>query len=357
MRKQRGVAVLVILALLLTVFTSVIIAKVSVNNSRVDRSRETAAVLQEAYTALLAFAATQNVIGTLPCPDTDGDGLENLSGNSCSNSVGQLPHRELGTGALRDSSGSLLWYAVESSYSVRGGVVARNSSLNNSYQLNGRAVVAVVIAPGEALSGQVRVPVSTTGFLEEENANASVNIYAQSLSDTNNDILLGLDRAVFWQSMEKVVAAEVRQLLQQYANACGQLPWAANFNSDPADSVMSQNAGGLPFDNTLPTNWNSGCAAGVEPRVELADNWRNHIYYHVCNAADGNCLSIVGDAPAVAASVIVTPGIALAGQNRGVAALSDFFEDDNAIASQTFKQLFPRNHGSSFNDSLVLISP
>lgn len=53
----------------------------------------------------------------LPCPDTDGDGLQNRpSGAECAQSRGYFPWVELGTGS-QDAWGNRLWYQVTNSYS------------------------------------------------------------------------------------------------------------------------------------------------------------------------------------------------------------------------------------------------
>src|SRR5574343_394565 len=84
---------------------------------------ETQQQLQDARDALVGFAASHNALDGkpfLPCPDTDGDGAENRTGNSCTNQDGTLPSNELGINAL-DSWGNRIRYHVHADYSRNDG--------------------------------------------------------------------------------------------------------------------------------------------------------------------------------------------------------------------------------------------
>lgn len=54
----------------------------------------------------------------LPCPDTDGDGLENRTGETCTQAQGNLPWVTLGA-ASQDAWGNRLQYSVSTSYANR----------------------------------------------------------------------------------------------------------------------------------------------------------------------------------------------------------------------------------------------
>ncbi len=358
-KRQRGVALLIILSIVVLALTTVVVASLSINSLRTERDQTSNLVLNQARESLLGYALRHNVTGSLPCPDTDdpADGQENRSGSACANQIGWFPYRTMSTEEFVDGSGTLLWYAVSPSYSNSSGLAARNSSISNNYTLDGNEVAAVIIAPGIALDGQQRVPVTVAGFLEDENANASVDTYARSPSDTNNDKLIGLGVADFWSLMERKVLIEIESLARDYKLACSEFPWAANFNVGADDSVDTLQSGSFPFDSALPTDWGSGCAASIGPSVEIQFNWRDQIYYSFCTVAENDCINIVGDNPTTATAVLIAPGIPLASQNRSVAAQADYFETENATAGEPYRQLLPRNLDSNFNDVLKVVSP
>lgn len=63
--------------------------------------RDTQQQLQDLRDALLGYAASHMAADGkpyLPCPDTDGDGLENRTGNLCTGAEGFLPWSDLGIG-------------------------------------------------------------------------------------------------------------------------------------------------------------------------------------------------------------------------------------------------------------------
>lgn len=80
----------------------------------------TQTILEEARDALMGHAI---INGYLPCPDTDGDGAENISGSNCatiSSSIayGTLPWQTLGL-AASDAWGNRIRYAVREEYARR----------------------------------------------------------------------------------------------------------------------------------------------------------------------------------------------------------------------------------------------
>jgi prepilin-type N-terminal cleavage/methylation domain-containing protein len=81
------------------------------------RIAETMKTLEEARHAIIGYAMTHPSSGNpdkpyLPCPDTNGDGLENRTGDICTNPDGWFPWADLGTGA-QDAWGNRLRYSVE----------------------------------------------------------------------------------------------------------------------------------------------------------------------------------------------------------------------------------------------------
>ena len=87
-------------------------------STQVDQRKisETQKALDEIREALLGFALAN---GYLPCPDTDNDGQENVSGGgACVNQEGNLPWATLGVTGY-DSWGNRFRYRVHLSFSQR----------------------------------------------------------------------------------------------------------------------------------------------------------------------------------------------------------------------------------------------
>ncbi len=87
------------------------------NRMEQERRRDTTAYLENVQEALVGFAL---VNGRLPCPDTDGDGVENTTG--CQNlsttfNSGDLPWATLGV-ASADAWGGTVSYAVNGAFTT-----------------------------------------------------------------------------------------------------------------------------------------------------------------------------------------------------------------------------------------------
>jgi type II secretory pathway pseudopilin PulG len=84
---------------------------------------ETQKTMEAARDALLGHSIAR---GYLPCPDTDNDGIENVTSGNCSNidvdgiAHGNLPWQTLGI-ATNDAWGNRLRYAVSEQYAERSG--------------------------------------------------------------------------------------------------------------------------------------------------------------------------------------------------------------------------------------------
>lgn len=141
-RRQRGIALLAMVAVLLTVFIGVVLVTVLRDNPRLAAEIQATHRLADARDALVGHAKaewcrlqTGTVAEHLPCPDT-GAGNEGEADASCAaTAVGRLPWRTLGLPPLRDGAGECLWYEIDRA-----------------------AGSARVIAAGAALAGQSRAP-------------------------------------------------------------------------------------------------------------------------------------------------------------------------------------------------------
>jgi len=79
------------------------------------KTSETQKALEDIRQALMGFALAN---GYLPCPDTDNDGVENVSGSNCVSQEGSLPLATLGVTGY-DSWGNRYRYRVHPSFSQR----------------------------------------------------------------------------------------------------------------------------------------------------------------------------------------------------------------------------------------------
>ncbi|RKZ68348.1 MAG: hypothetical protein DRQ44_04560, partial [Gammaproteobacteria bacterium] len=170
-----------LLVLVIVIFLAVstfYLTSVSVVEIKVDKAEKTQAVLKRARQALLDYAVSNwrragddGNIGRLPCPDYNDNNAEGeqdgACGNAYANAIGYLPWRKLGLERLIDSSGSCLLYAVSPAYKNSPESALSPDSFgqfrfvdNAGMTLQGvlpeDRPVAVIIAPGSTLPGQVR---------------------------------------------------------------------------------------------------------------------------------------------------------------------------------------------------------
>src|ERR1043165_8726394 len=93
--RQRGVALIVLLVLLLLGVGSAIFAFMRPASQSIERDKVTAAALAQAKAALLGYAVSNTTPaqpGLLPCPDTDNDGsADSPCGAIGVTAVGRLP--------------------------------------------------------------------------------------------------------------------------------------------------------------------------------------------------------------------------------------------------------------------------
>ncbi len=360
-RRSEGFALLALLTIFVLALSTVLIARVSVNNRDTARQVDNASSLADAVDALMGFAVRQIPPGGLPCPDVTGDGLADPLGSGCQSQRGLFPSRTLGSDVLQDRSGAPLWYAVELAY-VTNSVARRNPSRVPALQLDGSPVAAVLIAPGEAFDGQGRTPLNVADFLEGANADADLSAYATLPPTIGNDQLLAVDVGSYWTHASNIAIAEAGRLLEDYRLACGEYPWAAPFGG-PFDSTAGLQAGSLPFASALPFDWEDACAGGTAPLPApwLTTHWADQLYYRFCRMAEGNCLTLLtadGSPAPAARAVLLSPGTPLATQVRPSGLQTNYFEGENVAApDDRFNDFRLMDHNASYNDVTLSLSP
>ncbi len=283
----RGIALVAILLLLIVAGGGVLIGTVgSSPRARIDSEARQVRVLAIAKQALIAYAiditspTSSRRPGSLICPDVNNDGETgivppDISGTSCGSELGWLPYATLGLPELRDASGARLWYAVSQNYRSNADVI-RNSETAGAITVDGAGdVVAVIIAPGEALAGQVRPATGfdatsatqRASFLEGANASSDLQTFTRGGTAPFNDQVMVITRAELMRAVEKRVLGEVAIALRAYSASWGGtaavFPWMKPFE-DPRSAadfhgIAGQTSGLLPMHD--PTGGNETFAS------------------------------------------------------------------------------------------------
>ena len=357
-QKSDGVVLIALLTMLVVVFTTLMISTLSVDKLRAKRITQNSAILNSAEESLLGYALAQIPPGTLPCPDTTGDGLENSSPGGCLSQRGLFPYRTLNASQQIDRSGAALWYAVELGY-VANDIGERNPSRSTSLSLDGDLVAAVILAPGKAIEGQARVPLNVSDFLEGDNADVNLSVYTRPQSSQENDQVLGLDIDNYWSLMSTTALETSEQLLSAYKVACLEYPWAASFGG-PYTSIASQQIGSLALTTALPFDWGSVCPSGIAPTPPpwLTTHWQGELYYSMCTNIEGSCIQTVGDTLQLGSAIVLSPGVQLAAQSRPSALNINYFELENILAPTTqYRDQNLINNSATYNDVTRLLTP
>lgn len=332
--RERGQAVLLLLALLGALATVFAFGMVAGSASSVRREQNTVAAFAQVKQALIGWSVSRDPAvagqpatarpGELPCPDTNPlDGYED--GSCAAGAIGRVPWKTLGIPEPKDEAGETLWYAIAGSFRIwnmspvpinsdtRGNLVVYWNSTATPLTTE---AVAVIFAPGPALAGQLRdasaAPCPTTGttiarnlcaanYLEgtggANNAAIGGPFVAALTSASFNDRLLAITAADLVPAVEQRVAQELRRILQAYkaGNACacinlggkpGCYPWAdlSDGRSDAAPYTpgSERNRGRIPVFGAAPYDWGASPCGTPLPTLPawFANNeWRRVVYY------------------------------------------------------------------------------
>ncbi|MDP2140428.1 MAG: hypothetical protein Q8L20_06415 [Gammaproteobacteria bacterium] len=229
--KQNGAVLILMFVGLFMAGATVVLTALNNRNPQLRENARVQAAMQEAKQALLAYAVMYNNEfvgsgpGRLPCPDKNNSG-ESEEGVDCAGAAfGRLPQRHtLPFGALVEF-GNLyagidqqFWYAVSANY--RHPVVPTsplNSSTPGTLTLDGDEVVAVIIAPGQALGTQSRIPAnvnSSVHYLDSANSGGTNFVSLDAISpETFNDRLLPIRRRELMTLVTARVAQEIKRVL------------------------------------------------------------------------------------------------------------------------------------------------
>ena len=238
---QRGAILIILLVLIVVGIAAILVNSLTSTAAKNARRQNTAAALAQAKAALIGYAISygdthsNQVPGYLPCPDTDGSNGEGVSVLSCGaqdvSVIGRLPWSTLDLSTSRDGDGECLWYAVSGTYKYNPKTGLMNWDTNGQFTINAAdgsplasQVVAVVIAPGAAISGlsQNRAPdgsapicggnytaanyldAGTVNSVNFNNADIASGNFIQGTSGGNiNDQMAFITRQDIWNAVQK----------------------------------------------------------------------------------------------------------------------------------------------------------
>jgi hypothetical protein len=393
---SRGIALIVFLAIILVAFTSIAISRLSHRFAEQERDKRNLQVLMQAREAIIGIAlaapsgqlprAAQPAqpprpaqparpnrpampIGTLPCPDTDGDGLSNLTVGACISQFGLLPFINLDMQLPLDSSGRpiWIWYAVQQTYTNNPTAPFNSSTtsglnLFHTLQSVNQNAAFILIAPNDPLTGQVRpggAPAigNVAQFLEGENAVFPLDLYSDLSDNTHNDKVLAMPINEFWGAVEGRVLYEVGNALSAYRTSCGAYPFAASYTAGGNnDSTNGVREGRVPLTTAFPFQWGATCGANTAPAapaVRIKADWGDALYYAFCAAP--NCLTLFDAVPnniGSASALIIAPGVPVGTWTSGTR--NTFYELQNATSPDNN---FTKNtRTGAFND-LIRVLP
>jgi type II secretory pathway pseudopilin PulG len=352
--KQHGAALMVMLVIMIVGGAAILVSSLSSSSLQIARDKTTADALAQAKDALIGKAITYNDYpGSLPCPDTDNDGVSDAGGASeCPNYIGRLPWKTLGLPDLRDGAGERLWYTLSRNFRRYDSVRPLNSNTKGTlpvYNADGVTLrtkpgydaVAVIFAPSSPVGSQMRNTVAqqnnAANYLDtassRNNATAGGPFIAGAKSDTFNDQLIYITTKNLIPLIEQRVAGVVKQALTNYYLANNYYPWADTISaSSDYNANADLNRGWLPDNAAAGTpNW----AAGNLPQWYFDNQWYTLIYYSVarnytgdpgdCSSCTSSTLSV--DGTTGVRVLFFMPGTPIGTLTRSLTSLPDYLED------------------------------
>lgn len=409
---QQGMALIVLVLILLISGSAVFFSAFSGNNVKFKRDERTALALVEAKAALLGYAASVDLSsavcvsncrrpGDLPCPDTNNDGVAEMSCGNAAGTTGQatrtgrLPWKTLGLGDLRDANGERLWYAVSNRFKnstrafplnsdVFGTITVRDSIGNIVQDATGSSgAIALIISVGMPITRQDGV-VQSRILANENNA---IHYLDNALGEDNvnfvdggadgfikgqinnidgetilNDQLIEISHSDMMRAIEPLVAARVAEAVSNYFAVNAIYPSPASFSDVSclgeatigASSCLENTAihGGRITANPTP-DWDAtSILRGTSNNNWFQQNgWRELIYY-----AHDTLTLMPGAIPKD--MIIMATGPVIGAQTRAInadkALESNYLELENIVPLDgTYLRKPIIQHGNSFNDFLV----
>jgi len=281
---QGGFGLALFLVILVLGTVAVLLSSPNTAAVRLARDRISESALAQAKAALIGRAARDdNRPGSLPCPDTDGDGsAETFVGNDCPAYVGLLPWRTLGLPDVRDGSGERLWYVLSPNFRDHQDAQPINSDKPGDIETRSPAgsvaaggLVALVIAPGRVVGTQARPSADPLQYLEFQSPIPPLlagSVYPYQILANSNDAILPIsqrdlftvvDQAVF--SRLPKITAKINALAAQWTR----YPFPAPFADPGVSTFAGSNASfnGALFEGLAPVAVNTASGSAWAPGV------------------------------------------------------------------------------------------
>ena len=232
-RRQSGVALILLLVLLVLAGGYAFYRTANVNYGAYSATQTQIADLARAKEALIAYALLDDSKpGRMPCPDVAGDGISPiLTREDCDGwpggpevYTGWLPWKTLRLADGNDDSGTRLYYVISRYYAGDRKTPPLNSETPTTIRLD--------LPPGAPSNDIVALVIATRG--ERDGPNADGDEFFQSgngRESGSNDLIAAITRQELMAAVEKRMAAEVRNCLEQHAQHAGNpgttYPWPA----------------------------------------------------------------------------------------------------------------------------------
>jgi hypothetical protein len=246
-KPQRGAVLLALTIVISVVGVLWLYGNLSIHHSDI-RTRQALTVAQS---ALIGRAvADVNRAGSLPCPDTNNDGVaELLTGVQCPSYIGRLPWRTLGLNDVRDDAGERLWYAVSPDVRDASGNVVNSVLTTGQLLINtSPQQVAIVFAPNAVITPQSRDGVqenNVSQYLDGSNADADTSYESRLIDDSGfNDHVRAISQIQLFKQVEKHALQQFAVSIQQYDTSHHVYPYAGNAAGDMQAGLLS---GFIPY--------------------------------------------------------------------------------------------------------------
>lgn len=247
-KSQSGVALIALLVLLILAGSYAFYRSANIGLGRHERDAALTTTLAKAKEALIAYALLDdNKPGRMPCPDVAGDGIspiltrEDCEGWATGNPeiyAGWLPWKTLGLADGNDDFGTRLHYVISRNYAGDRKTPPINSETPTSIRLD--------VAAGSPSNGVVALIIAPRGERDGPNADGDEFFQSgQSRESGDNDLIAAVTRQELMAAVEKRMAAEVRNCLEQHAQHAGNpgatYPWPAPLSN----AIFKGQAGSL----------------------------------------------------------------------------------------------------------------
>lgn len=267
-RRQRGAALWLLLVLVLLTGSYAYYRSSNLQPSRYSRDGELNLTLAKAKEALIAYAVIDaNRPGRLPCPDLIGDGVSPLlTRDDCDSYSGNLPWRTLDLQESGDGQSGSFRYVLSPLFGGDRSTPPLNSDTATSLRLD--------VAAGQPSNEIVALIIAPRGPVDTRNADGDDYFYRGSGdSPEDNDIILPITRRELMAAVERRIAREVNNCLEQHAtsaqNPSQTYPWPAPLGGFENNGKQGSLFGFVP--STQPGNPKQALQAALDKITEASN--------------------------------------------------------------------------------------